>query len=219
MAHDGRAPRWLSWLERRVGWLAIPQLGILLVTLQALGFLMILASPNYYFLLALEPHAVMAGQVWRVVTFLSLPLTTSPLWLIFTLWFMYFVVNTLEAEWGAFRATFYVLVSVVVTVAYSFATGYPVTDISHFESSLFLAAAALYPEYEVSLFMILPIKMKWLALLGVGFLGMELWNGDWGTRGLLAATYSNYLIFFGPLHLDQIKSAIRRRRNRGRFGR
>ncbi|MCC7440702.1 MAG: rhomboid family intramembrane serine protease [Bdellovibrionales bacterium] len=215
---DARAPRWLSWLEKRMGWIAIPQIAILLVTLQALGFLMVASNPAWLLQLTLDPMAVMAGEPWRLVTFLSLPLTRSPFWLIFVLWFLYFVTNTLEKEWGSFRATLYVLVSVLVTIAYSFAADHPVFDVSHFQSSLFLAAAALYPEFEVSLFMVIPVKMKWLAVLAVVFLAVEAYGASWGERGLMVATFSNYLLFFGPIHWDQAKRWFRRRKHSGKFG-
>src|SRR5437660_254129 len=86
-------PKWLRVLERYVGWIAVPQIAVILVTLQVIGFVFILQNPAWVAILALNPAAVMAGEYWRLITFLALPLSLSPLWLFFTLWFLYFVVN------------------------------------------------------------------------------------------------------------------------------
>ncbi|MGZ6371523.1 MAG: hypothetical protein ACXWPM_12275 [Bdellovibrionota bacterium] len=200
----------MNKLQRHIGWLAIPNIALILVTLQALGFLMIITDPVWFERLTLDPARVMAGEYWRLITFLAIPLSNSPLFLIFGLWFLYFLVNLIENEWGEFKTTFYILVSVILTIAFSFAFDYPVHQTSHFESTLFLAAAALYPDVEVRLFFAIPVKIKWLAWLTLGFLALELLRGDWTDRLYLVAIYSNYLIFFGPVFIANLKQRARR---------
>jgi hypothetical protein len=199
-----QSPRWLTWLERRIGWIELPNIALIFCTLQALGFLMVAYRPDFYGKLFLDPGAVLAGEYWRLLTFLALPISMSPLWVIFVLWFLYFILNTIESEWGAFKTTFYVLVSIFLTVTYSMLTGYPVTSISHFESTLFLAAAAMYPEMEIRLFLVFPVKMKWLAWLTAGFVVYELVVGNWFDRFHLLAIYSNFVLFFGPGVLNRV---------------
>jgi hypothetical protein len=208
--YESQTPKWLTRLERRMGWLAFPNISIILVTLQAAGFLFVLNNPQWRMNLALFPELVLQGELWRVITFLALPLTMSPLFVIFVLWFLYFIVNAIENQWGAFRTTFYVLISVCLTVAYSFTFSYPVMQASHFQSSLFLAAAALFPEMEIRLFLVLPVKMKWLAWLTIAFIFLQFGTGTWLDRGYLIAIFSNYLIFFGKAHYWQMKQAYRR---------
>jgi membrane associated rhomboid family serine protease len=211
------APRWLDRLERRLGWVAVPNIAVLLVTLQALGFLCALSDPIWIERLALIPQLVLAGEAWRVLTWLAIPLSFSPIWLFFVLWFLYFILNLIENEWGAFKTTLYVLVSIVVTVAYSLAFGYPVLEASNFESSLFLASAALYPEMEVRLFFAIPVKVKWLGWLTGAFIIYRFAMGDWLDRFYLLAIYSGYLLFFGPAQLERARLAIRRRKFRSKF--
>jgi membrane associated rhomboid family serine protease len=199
----------LDRLERYLGWIAIPQLGILLVTLQAAGFIFVMMDPEWITRLALVPGLVSRGEVWRLVTFLALPVSLSPLWVFFALWFLYFVLGIIESEWGAFKTTLYTLVSVLVTIAFSFAFNYPVASVSHFQSTLFLAAAALYPEQEVSLFGIVPVKMKWLAAFTLVLVGIEFFRGDWVDRLFLVAIFSNYLLFFGPALLGSARQRYR----------
>lgn len=213
MIGTSNTPNWLRKLERRMQWLAIPHIAVLFVTLQALGFLMVMSDPMWTMRLALIPEAVTQGhEYWRLVTFLALPLSLSPLWVIFTLWFLYFVINMIESQWGAFKTTLYVLVSICVTIAFSFTFDYPVLDVSKFQSTLFLAAAALFPEMTVSLFLMIPVKIKWLAWLTLAMLGWEFLRSDWMQRLFTLAIFSNYLVFFGPSLINQIRQTIRRRK-------
>jgi hypothetical protein len=198
-------------------WLAIPNIAILLVTMQALGFLMVTSNPAWANLLALIPGAVAQGEYWRLITFLALPLSMSPIWVIFTLWFMYFIVNAIEAAWGSFKTTLYVLVGVLVTIAFSLGLGYPVLQATDFESTLFLASAMLFPEMEVRLFFAIPVRMKWLAWLTLGFLGIRFLGSGWLERLYILAMYSNFLLFFGPAALNRIRNFIRRERFRRRM--
>jgi membrane associated rhomboid family serine protease len=184
---------WLKSLERRMKWLEIPHLAVILVTLQAIGFAMVMSDPQWALHLALFPQAVLAGEYWRVITFL------------------YFIVDAIEREWGAFATTLYVLISILLTVLGSFALNMPVTQAADFESTLFLAAAALFPEMEIRLFLMIPVKMKWLGWLTLGFLGLRFAQLDWDGRLLLLALYGNYLLFFGPATLERIRLWRRRR--------
>jgi membrane associated rhomboid family serine protease len=207
---NSQDPRWIRALERKLGWLAIPNIAVILVTLQALGSLFAFMDPIWIERFALIPEQVLRGEYWRLVTFLALPLSLSPIWVIFSLWFMYFVVNTIESQWGAFKTTLYVLVSIILTVVFSFTFNYPVAQIKGFESTLFLATAALFPEMEVQLFLVMPVKMKWLAWVTLAMVAYDFLVGDWLSRLYLIAIYSNYLIFFGPAQLYRLKQIYRK---------
>lgn len=204
-------PTWLNRLERKFRWIAIPNIAIIFITLQALGFLMVMADPVWALRLALVPDAVRAGEYWRLITFLALPLSLSPLWVFFALWFIYFILNSIESHWGDFKTTLYTLVSIIVTIAFSFITDYPVTSVQHFESSLFFAAAALFPDTEVSLFMIIPVKIKWLACFTGALVLIDFIRGSWYDRFFLISIYSNFLIFFGPAVIAQVKQYYRKK--------
>jgi hypothetical protein len=205
-----QSPRWLNRLERVFGWIAIPHIAVIFVTLQALGFLMLSADPIWLTRLALVPEMVSAGEYWRLVTFLALPVNMSLIWVIFSLWFLYFILNMIESEWGAFKTTLYVLVSILVTIGFSFVFDFPITNVSDFQSTLFLAAASLFPEYEVRLYFAIPVKMKWMAWLSIAFLLYKFFNSGSIGKLYLLAIYSNYLVFFGPAMLGQVKQWVRR---------
>lgn len=112
----------------------------------------------------LEPHLVMQGQIWRLITFVFIPpLGLNPLFLFFALYFNYLAGNGLEQEWGGFKFNVYFLCGMLVTIIMSFITGMPATS-TYINMSLFLAFACVYPNYEILLFFILPIKVKYLAI-------------------------------------------------------
>ena len=204
-------PKWLQFLAKKLPWLAIPNIAIIFVTLQVMGFFLCMTDPAWSGRLALFPDLALAGEPWRFVTFLSLPLSMSPIWIIFSLWFLYSILNWIEAEWGAFKTTFYTLVSIVLTIVFSIVFSYPVFQITDFTSTLFLAAAALYPEMEIQIYFILPVKMKYLGYLSLAFLVFHLFQGGWLDKLFLLTIYSNYLIFFGPALVSQVRNWKRRR--------
>jgi hypothetical protein len=212
------SPKWLRFLEKYLGWLAIPNIAILFVTLQAAGFLFVMLDPVWLTRLSLIPEAVKEGEVWRLVTFLALPISLSPIWVIFVLWFLYFIIGSIESMWGAFQTTFYILLSVLLTIAFSFTFDYPVTSVAHLESTLFLAAAALFPSQEIRLFLLFPVKMKWLGWLAIAGVAIEFIRSSWLDRLYLITIYSNYILFFGPVMGSRIKNAYRRWRFKRMFG-
>jgi hypothetical protein len=206
----GQAPRWIDRLERLMPGLGIPNLALYLVGAQGLGLLLVLYDPKAFALLGLAPSLVLKGELWRLVTFLAVPISTSPLWAAIILYFIYFIVNGIEEEWGEFRTTLYVLVAVVLTIAFSFAFNVPIWSVSELQSTLFLAAATIAPDYQILLFFILPVKMKWLAWLTVAYIVWALIVGTWLSRLYLVTMYANYLLFFGPYFVGRLKAFYRR---------
>ncbi len=209
---DGQTPKWIDRLERLMPGLGIPNLALYLVGAQGLGFLLLLANPRALGLLILDPYSVLHGELWRLITFLAVPPPLSPLWMVVALWFLYFIVNAIEQEWGEFRTTLYVLVAVILTIAFSFVFSAPIGSVPELQSTLFLAAATIAPEFQILLFFILPVKMKWLAWLSVAYIIWSLIFNSWLGRLYLLAMYANYLLFFGPYFVDRLKAFRRRRK-------
>jgi hypothetical protein len=208
----GQTPKWIDWLDRRMPGFGIPNLALYLIGAQACGFLLRLANPNAVLLLLLDPSLVLKGEVWRLVTFLAVPLTSNLLWMVFALYFLYFIINGIEAEWGEFRTTLYVLVAVLLTIVFSFAFQVRIDNTAELGSTLFLAAATIAPEYQILLFMVLPVKMKWLAWLTVAYIVYALIVGSWLSRLYLLTMYANYLLFFGPYFAGRLKAFYRRKK-------
>ena len=209
----GQTPKWIERIERLMPGLGIPNLALYLVGAQAIGFFFVLSQGERALdLLILYPSLVLKGELWRLVTFLAVPLSLSPLWMVFALWFMYFIVNGIEQEWGEFRTTLYVLVAVLLANVFSFTFRIPIGSAVELQSTLFLAAATVAPEYQILLFFVIPVKMKWLAWVSVAFIVWELIFGKWFGRLYLLVMYANYLLFFGPYFAGRLKAFYRRKR-------
>ncbi len=207
---NGTTPGWLHVLERRLAWLALPNIASFVVGLQFIGFILIFSDPDWGWRLALIPEQVLQGEIWRLITFLALPISLSPFWLLFVLWFLYFIVDGIESMWGAFQTTFYILISVLLTICFSLVFMVPITYVGDLESTLFLAAAALNPEYQILLFFVLPVKIGWLGWLTAAFVLWRFVTGSWLDRFYLLAIYSNYLLFFAPYLYWRVKQRYRR---------
>jgi hypothetical protein len=80
------------------------------------------------------------------------------------------------------------------------------------ESTLFLAAATIAPEYQILLFLVIPVKMKWLAWLTAAYIVWALIVGTWLSRLYLLVMYSNYLLFFGPYFFGRLWAFYRRQK-------
>jgi membrane associated rhomboid family serine protease len=212
----------LDRLERRLGWLAVPGLIRIVVALTALVYLLTFVNPEFLSVLALDPRAIMRGEVWRLVTYIFIPRgigapgsLMQPLWLIIALWFLLFIGDRLEQAWGAFRLTLYFLVGMIGTTVAAFLFGAQFSN-SMLAVSLFFAFATFYPDEVIYLFFVLPAKVKWIAWVSVGLLLFGFVAGPNAYRMALIAAFANYFIFFGPGFFKNARNrqqiASRRRR-------
>lgn len=209
--YDSHDPKWLRFLARRLPWLAIPNIAAVFVGLQIIGYFLVASDPNWFDRLALVPERVLQGEVWRLLTFMALPLTASLIGMLFALMFGYFVLNLVESEWGSFKTTLYVLTSIALTVVFSLVFDYPVASVMGFATTWFLAAATLYPENQIQIYFFIPVKMKFLGWLTLAFVALQVLRGSWLDRLYLLVVYANYFIFFGP-HLIYLYRQWKRRR-------
>ena len=155
--------------------------------------------------LAFNAAEVLRGQVWRLVTFVFIP-QTSGLWLFLFLYFYYFVGSTLEREWGSGRFTIYYLTGMLMNIIYGFViyfvTGrsYSMTA-NYINLSMFFAFATLFPDNMVLLFFIIPIKMKWLAIIDALYFVYAIIQDFSAGMGLMSflplVALLNYFLFCG----------------------
>ena len=195
---------WLDKLERRVGFLGIPGLARILVGFAALVFILSLALPGFTSVLVLDPEKIRHGEVWRLVTYIFIPQTLSPIWVIFALWFLWWVGEGTERAMGAFQFTLYVVVGMIGTTIAAFFFGANFSN-GMLMSSIFFAFARFYPEELIYVLFILPVRIKWLAWIYAAFLILGFFTGSNSYRAALVAAFANYLIFFGPEIIHQAR--------------
>ncbi len=187
----------LNKLERKFGRYALPNVTLYLILGQVLFWVMAMAGRFILGRVVLVPELVVAGEWWRLLTFLFIPPASNPVFIIFAWYMFYLMGSSLEGHWGAFRYNIFLLVGYAVTVAVSFLFPDSAATNVFIAGSVFLAFAYLYPEFQIYIFFVLPVKIKWLALLTwIGY-AYQLLVGPWSTRLLVLASISNYLLFFG----------------------
>lgn len=210
---------WLDKVERKMRWFAVPNLMMLLSGLMLAVFLLEIALPeeavSQY--LWLDWNAVRAGQIWRVLSFLILPPAASPFFLLFSLYFFCLMGNGLESQWGTSKFTLFYTVGALGTIIGSLFTGFATNQ--YLNLSLFLAFAAIYPNYTVMVFFILPVKVKYLALLDVLLYLYLFFQIGWPERVALLLSLANVLLFFSPDIFRHIRDYFACRKTRQNFRR
>jgi len=188
----------LDKLELRYGKLAIKNLISYIVGLNAFVYLLNYIKPDYIKLLTLNMDKVLEGQVWRLFTYLFIPPATDIIFIFFALYLLYLFGRALEAHWGSFRVNIYYLIGMVSTTIIGICSPQgPVTNV-FINTSLFLAFAAVYPEFKLYLFFILPVKVKYLALITWIGIFLTVLFGYWVLKLLALVSVLNFLLFFWP---------------------
>ena len=101
---------WIDKLERKFGRYAIRNLMYYVIVLYALGFIVQNMAPEFYTAyLALDPTAIMRGQIWRIITFVIYPPNNNIFYFLISMYLYYSIGRTLEYQWGAFRFNLYFL--------------------------------------------------------------------------------------------------------------
>ncbi|MGO5051367.1 hypothetical protein ACTQ6A_02440 [Lachnospiraceae bacterium LCP25S3_G4] len=174
---------WISKLERKFGRYAIHNLMYYVIILQGVGFVMNLVAPGFYYqYLSLNASAILHGQIWRIATFIVQPPQASIIFIIFALYLYYMIGQSLESVWGAFRFNLYFFSGVLFHVLAAIIT-YLITGASlplgteYLNLSLFFAFAALFPDTQLLLFFVIPLKIKYLAWFNAAFFGFTIIQG------------------------------------------
>lgn len=189
---------WLNKLERRFGRYAISGLMRYIVMITGLVYIFTLFDPEKRAILSLylDPSSVLRGEIWRLVTFIFIPPASSPIWIIFILSFYYTMGTSLEQTWGSFKFNMFYIVGMASTIMMAFATGLGATSL-YLNLSLLLAFAFVFPNYEILLFFVLPVKVKYLAWLNWAFLLLVLLTNPLSEKLMVIAALTNYALFFG----------------------
>ena len=166
-------------------------------------------------LLMLDLAKVAQGQIWRLITFILIPVDYSPLWILFSLYFYCLIGESLEREWGSFRFCLFYLTGMIGAILAALLTGGG-TNL-YLNLSLFLAFAFFYPDYELLLFFILPVKVKYLALIDLIMMVIWLVTGTWSVRTAVIFSLLNVVLYFGGYFLKHFRQWLSFRKTRSNF--
>ncbi len=220
----------LNKLERKLGKYAIPNLIVWLLAGYAIGFVLLRVAPDVFYMMTLEPYYILRGEVWRLITWVLVPPSTNVLFALIMILFYYQLGQALERTWGTFRFNVYIFGGILFTIlgafllyAISFAVNLPVRGMGFFFSTnyinmtIFLAFAVCYPQMQVYLYFLIPIKMKWLAIVYCVMIALEMFETDWAGRVAILMSILNFLIFyFSTRNYKQISPKEVRRKQKFR---
>ena len=182
----------------------VPRLMMYVVIGNLLVFLLSMMDTTGLFesMLVFSPEMIFRhGQVWRLITFVFVP-ESSGLWLVLWLYFYYFIGNALEQHWGTAKFTVFYVSGMFFTVLYGtlmwLITGYSFGLTIHYVNlSMFFAFATLYPDLQVLFMFIIPIKIKWLAILDLVLFVGGILTDRFPLNLLPVVALLNYVLFFG----------------------
>ena len=204
---------WFDKLQRKLGRYTISNLMLYVVIGMAAVFILdMVVYPVTGFstsrLLMFDRSAILRGQIWRLLTFIFIPPGANSVFLIFALYFYWMIGTGLQQEWGSFRFNLFYLCGIVGTVIGGFITGFATN--TYLNMSLFLAFALIYPDFQIMIFFLLPIKIKWLALIDAVSLLLMLLTDTWAGKLALVISLANLALFFWRDGCLTIKNAYRR---------
>lgn len=204
----------LEKLERKLGKYAIPNLINYLIGGYIIGYLFMFGSTisniNFTALMTLEPYYILHEfQLWRLVTWVLVPPQENIIFAIIMMIFYWQLGRVLEQTIGTFRFNVYIFGGILFTIIgafllygiYTVVYGNPIMMSAYFSTyyinmSIFLAFAVCYPNMEIYLYFLIPIKMKWMAVVYAVFVIYDFVMVGWPGKVAIFASLLNFLIFF-----------------------
>lgn len=199
----------LDKMERKIGRHPIHNLMRYIVACYVIGYVLRYAFPQTIQYITLEPYYILHGQIWRIVSWLLIPPGTGIIWAVIMIIFYYQLGTMLERTWGSFRFNVYVFGGMIFTVIGAFllyfimggnillnTTSAGMISTYYINMSIFLAFAVCYPEEQVMLYFLIPVKMKWLAIFYVVVEVYEIVVSPWPARVSIIMALLNFLIFY-----------------------
>jgi hypothetical protein len=181
-------------MERKFGRYAIRNLTVYIIGIYIVGYILSLLPGGIAGYLALSPYHILQGQVWRIVSWVLIPPTALSFWIFITLYLYYFIGTTMERTIGTFRYNMFILggflfmiIAAFVSHAVSFiASGgsemaialtsayiMQLSSTYYIQMMVFLMFAICYPDMQLLLFFIIPVKVKYLGIFYAGYLAFD----------------------------------------------
>ena len=230
-------------LERKIGKYAVPKLINYLIGGYAVGYLFEFLAQvlgfSFITYLTLEPYYIIHEfQIWRIITWVLIAPQQNILFALIMMFFYWQLGTVLEQTWGTFKFNVYIFGGIIFTVIGAFVlygvdgflNGAPVMIGAYFSTyyinmSIFLAFAMSYPDMQILLYFLIPVKMKWMAVVYGVLIFFEFFSVGWAGRVAIISSLLNFLIFFVTTRnwrsispKEQMRKARYRQATGGGFG-
>ncbi|MCQ2400714.1 MAG: rhomboid family intramembrane serine protease [Lachnospiraceae bacterium] len=198
----------MDWyrIKRKLSKIAVNNLSLYITVIFAIGYLLLRTDMGielYSRTLAFYPREVLHGQVWRILTAVFYPPSNTSNILLgaLSIFIYYNFASAVERTMGSTEFNIYFfgsfLFGEIGSIIYYLITGvnYPFIPMyTHF--SVFMAFAVLYAEAQVLLFFIIPIKVKWVAMVELAIYIFEFFAGGLQTKISVAAAIIPVVVFY-----------------------
>ncbi|MGJ8723462.1 MAG: hypothetical protein ACSHYB_02805 [Roseibacillus sp.] len=210
-------------LENRLRWLAFPSLLRGLAIIHFVMILLLMARPDIGSAMVFDWSKILAGEVWRIVSFLFLAVPAPPVdaptnFSVFSLLFAFFALmiaflfnDSLETSWGVWRtsAYFYLVIigQVVANIILALSGLRPQPEGGmYIYLAAFFAFATLFPKHTFLLMLIIPVQVWILAVISGVFLLLS---------SLSSLSFSIFVLFtFLPYLWWAVPMALKSGKNR-----
>lgn len=210
----------MNKFERKFSKYAIPNLTLMLILCYVVGYIITAVNANFLNFLTLDPYKILHGQIWRLFTWVIVPPSGLDIFTIIMLYFYYSLGTTLERTWGTYRYNVYILSGMLFTILgsflcmgyiyltngdvlasaevaeYLFSMGFTAFSTYYINLSIFLAFAATYPDMQVLLMFVIPVKMKWMGILDAVLMVLSFIQGGTFTKFAIVASLLNFIVFY-----------------------
>lgn len=207
-------------MERRFGRYVIHNLSLALIICYFFGYLMYFINASFLQYLTLNPYAIVHGQIWRLFTWVIIPPETSNIFFFLIMLLFYYSIGTaLERTWGAWKYNVYIFSGLLFTIFGSFimmgvayflngnaieamgAEQYFTAASFYFSTyyinmSIFLAYAVTFPNMQVLLMFIIPVRVKWLGWIYAAFLAYDFFTDNFIVRIAIGASLLNFIVLW-----------------------
>ena len=229
----------MSKFEQKFGKYAIRNISLYLIICYAFGYIVQLINPEFLMMLTLDPYKIiMKLQVWRLFTWVLIPPDSISIWVVISLYFYWSLGTNLERTWGTYRYNVYLLTGFLCTILGSFLylavgtlqyypafaeTGANVYQVMEFvgafaslqfstyyvNMSILLLFAFTFPDVQILLMFIIPIKVKWIGIAYAVLLGFNvvlyLMGGAIPNVVMIVMSLLNFVIFFVKYKRRRVK--------------
>ena len=220
----------MSKFEKKFGKYAIRNISLYMIVCYVFGYIIELVNPEFLMMLTLNPYKIiMEFQIWRLFTWVIIPPSSLSFWVIISLYFYWSIGTNLEHTWGTYKYNVYLLTGFLCTIIGSFLyllvgtlqfypsfsqTGATLAQVMEYvgylasysfstyyvNMSILLLFAFTFPDIQVLLMFLIPIKVKWIGIAYAVILGYNILtaaiNQAFPTVILIVMSLLNFLIFF-----------------------
>jgi hypothetical protein len=219
--------QFLGKWEMKLGWISFPGFLRYYAIFHVMVYLLQYVDPNIVTFLLFDSGKILSGEVWRVVTFLfaesAMIRQNAPqtLFLFIMVMLSFKFSDALEHAWGVFRTSIFMYTGWFCLIIANVILGGPfIGGGMLLFMSAFFAFATVFPKVELMMMFIIPVQIRWLAILAAVYLIFNIFQLPLLLAILVAGLHLlglvNYFLWAGiPALLGKtgvVKSMQRRRK-------